>query len=161
MANSQRRLQTILGHLKGGDGAAILPNPAAAHAASSIEPSRSGRYRYTIDSTSAGVLSAERRDFYEKNGYVVIPGLVPQEKLDRYRERFRQICSREVNVPGLAIMRDVAIAKSEFRADERAVTKIQDFQVLTRLNKFGAIDLVLLRWGEWVWLVVAKINAKI
>ena len=133
MANSQRRLQTILGHLKGGDGDAILlPKPAAsAHiAASSIEPSRSGRYRYTIDSTCAGVLTTEQRDFYEKNGFVVIPGLVPQEKLDRYRERFRQICSREANIPGLAIMRDVAIAKSEFRADERAVTKIQDFQVI-------------------------------
>lgn len=134
MANSQRRLQTILGHLKGGDGdAVLLPKPASAHAAaSSIEPSRSGRYRYTIDSTCAGVLTTEQRDFYEKNGFVVIPGLVPQEKLDRYRERFRQICSREVNVPGLAIMRDVAIAKSEFRADERAVTKIQDFQVILK-----------------------------
>ena len=134
MANSQRRLQTILGHLKGSDSDAILPKPAAAHAASSIEPARSDRYRYTIDSTCAGVLNAEQRDFYEKNGYVVIPGLVPQEKLDRYRERFRQICSREVSVPGLAIMRDVAIAKSEFRADERAVTKIQDFQLIIHLD---------------------------
>ena len=134
--NSQRRLQTILGHLKGGDGEAVLPKPASAHAGSSIDPSGSGRYRYTIDSACAGVLNAEQRDFYEKNGYVVIPGLVSPEKLDRYRERFRQICSREVNVPGLAIMKDVAIAKSEFRADERAVTKIQDFQVLLiRLDK--------------------------
>ena len=133
MASSQRRLQTILGHLKGGDGDAVLPKPAAAHA-SLGDPSRTGRYRYTIDSTCDGVLSAEQRDFYEKNGYVVVPGLVSQEKLDRFRERFRQICSREVSVPGLMLMRDVAIAKSEFKGDERAVTKIQDFQVLICLE---------------------------
>ena len=29
----------------------------------------------------------------------------------------------------MTIMRDVAIAKSEFNPDERAITKIQDFQV--------------------------------
>lgn len=130
MANSQKRLQTILRHLQGGGGDAILPNPAAAPAASSIEPSSSGRYRYTIDSTCAGVLSDDQRDFYEKNGFVVIPGLVPQEKLDQYRERFRQICSREVSVPGLTIMRDVAIAKSGVGTNERTVNKIQDFQVI-------------------------------
>ena len=31
--------------------------------------------------------------------------------------------------PGLTIMKDVAIAKSEFVADERAITKVQNFQV--------------------------------
>ena len=31
-------------------------------------------------------------------------------------------------MPGLVVMRDVAIAKSEFVPGERAVTKIQDFQ---------------------------------
>ena len=32
-------------------------------------------------------------------------------------------------MPGLTIMKDVAIAKSEFDTNERAVTKIQNFQV--------------------------------
>ncbi len=35
-------------------------------------------------------------------------------------------------VPGLTVMRDVAIAKSEY--GERAVTKIQDFQVSTSMR---------------------------
>ena len=60
----------------------------------------------------------------------MVVGLVSREKLDRFRERFKEICRGEVNAPGLFIMRDVAIAKSEFRGDEKAVTKIQDFQVL-------------------------------
>ena len=29
----------------------------------------------------------------------------------------------------MTIMRDVVIAKTEFKADEKAITKIQDFQV--------------------------------
>ena len=32
-------------------------------------------------------------------------------------------------IPGLTIMKDVAIAKSEFNPDESAITKIQNFQV--------------------------------
>ncbi len=32
-------------------------------------------------------------------------------------------------------MRDVSIAKSEFEANERAITKVQDFQVLSTLHK--------------------------
>ena len=34
-----------------------------------------------------------------------------------------------LQVPGLTVMKDVAIAKSEFKPSERAITKIQDFQV--------------------------------
>ena len=32
----------------------------------------------------------------------------------------------------MTIMKDVAIAKSEFQSGERAVTKIQDFQVMLK-----------------------------
>ena len=45
-----------------------------------------------------------------------------------HREEFRKICTGEVKVDGLIIMRDVAIAKSEFVKDEKSVTKIQHFQ---------------------------------
>ena len=132
-SQSQRRLETLLRHLKGGNGDIVLPNPAASHASSTAPapsaPNTRQRYHYTIDSTCDGVLSAEQRLFYEKNGYVVIPGLISQDKLERFKERFRQICSGEVTAPGLIVMRDVAIAKSEFQAGERAITKIQDFQV--------------------------------
>lgn len=45
-----------------------------------------------------------------------------------YRDRFAQICRREVVVHGLTVMRDIAIKDSEFVPGEQAVTKIQDFQ---------------------------------
>ena len=45
-----------------------------------------------------------------------------------FRMEFERICRREVKIPGLVVMRDVAIVKSEFVPDQKAVTKIQDFQ---------------------------------
>ena len=128
MANPHKRLQTILGHLKGGEGAAVFPQPAGAALNQSAPSSR--QYVYTLSSTCAGVLTDEQRDFFEKNGYLVVPGLVSKDKLQVFKDRFQSICSRDVEVPGLSIMRDVAIAKSEFRPNEKAVTKIQDFQVV-------------------------------
>ncbi|XP_052679486.1 phytanoyl-CoA dioxygenase, peroxisomal-like [Crassostrea angulata] len=113
------RLRTILGHLN--SDAVISPSPASSGAVHSGLQS----FRYTLDNP---VLSYEQRKFYEDNGYIVIRNLVPKEKLDVYRERFEQICRREVEIPGLTIMRDVAIARSEFVPGEQAVTKLQEFQ---------------------------------
>lgn len=113
------RLKTIFGHLN--SDAVISPSPASSGAVHSGLQS----FQYTLDNP---VLSYEQRKFYEDNGYIVIRNLVPKEKLDVYRERFEQICRREVEVPGLTIMRDVAIARSEFVPGEQAVTKLQEFQ---------------------------------
>lgn len=113
------RLKTIFGHLN--SDAVISPSPASSGAVHSGVQS----FRYTLDNP---VLSYEQRKFYEDNGYIVIRNLVPKEKLDVYRERFEQICRREVEIPGLTIMRDVAIARSEFVPGEQAVTKLQEFQ---------------------------------
>ena len=82
-------------------------------------------YRYSQDT---GILSDEQRTFYEQNGYLVIKELVSASDLQVYKDRFQMICSSKVKPPGMVIMRDVAIAKSEYQGDERAVTKIQDFQ---------------------------------
>lgn len=113
------RLKTIFGHLN--SDAFISPSPASSGAVHSGLQS----FRYTLDNP---LLSYEQRKFYEDNGYIVIRNLVPKEKLDVYRERFEQICRREVEIPGLTIMRDVAIARSEFVPGEQAVTKLQEFQ---------------------------------
>ena len=42
--------------------------------------------KYTIES---GKLTAEQREFYEQNGFVVIGNLIDSEKLDKYRKRFQ------------------------------------------------------------------------
>jgi len=44
------------------------------------------------------------------------------------RDHFQKICQGEASAPLLVVMRDVAIAKSEFVPGEKAVTKIQSFQ---------------------------------
>ena len=44
------------------------------------------------------------------------------------RAAFERIFRREVQVPGLVVMRDMSIAKSEFIPDQKAIPKLQDFQ---------------------------------
>lgn len=44
------------------------------------------------------------------------------------RKEFEHICKRDVMIPGLVVMKDVSIAKSEFVQGQKAVTKLQDFQ---------------------------------
>lgn len=74
------------------------------------------------------VLSQEQVDFYNKNGYLVIRNLVPQELLNKYLERFNQICEGEVRVPGITVMKDVTHVKSNRPSGERTVNKLQNFE---------------------------------
>jgi len=74
------------------------------------------------------VLSQEQVDFYNKNGYLVIRNLVPQELLNEYLERFHQICDGEVRVPGITVMKDVTHVKSNRPSGERTVNKLQNFE---------------------------------
>ncbi|PIO16274.1 hypothetical protein AB205_0174120, partial [Aquarana catesbeiana] len=53
-----------------------------------------------------------------------------------YRAVFEKVCKKELTAPGLVVMRDVAIAKSEFVPDQKAVTKIQEFQEIPELFRY-------------------------
>lgn len=88
----QRRLETLLGHLK------AKPAGSYGTAGGQLGGFHPEVYRYTLDASSEGVLDREQRQSYEEKGFFVVKGLVPQHHLDTYRERFRQICSREVEV---------------------------------------------------------------
>ena len=44
------------------------------------------------------------------------------------RIRFERICRAEVPKGKMTVMRDVSIAKSEYVADQKAITKVQNFQ---------------------------------
>lgn len=59
-----------------------------------------------------------------------------------HSKAFEQICKREVKVPGLVVMRDVSIAKSEFVEGEKAVTKLQDFQEVPGLFQYCTLPQV-------------------
>uniref|UniRef100_A0AC34FMT8 Phytanoyl-CoA dioxygenase n=1 Tax=Panagrolaimus sp. ES5 TaxID=591445 RepID=A0AC34FMT8_9BILA len=63
------------------------------------------------------VLTAEQKQFYEKNGYILLKNVVPQYELDRFRHRFQEICEGKGVRPEYTIMKDISIAKSEFKAD--------------------------------------------
>ncbi|KAL4659334.1 phytanoyl-CoA dioxygenase, peroxisomal [Arapaima gigas] len=98
---------------------------ASCTSAQSVTPCFTVPLRYTLDND---LLLPEQRHFYEENGFLLIRDLVSAEDIDRFRAEFERICRREVQVPGLVVMRDVAIAKSEFVPDQKAITKVQDFQ---------------------------------
>ena len=74
-----RRLETLLSHLR----------------SSPVTTSCGSGLRYTVDQ---GILTAEQRLAYEKDGFLVVRGLVGQEQLDTYRERFKDICSSKIKV---------------------------------------------------------------
>ncbi|KAM7428027.1 hypothetical protein ABFA07_020926 [Porites harrisoni] len=74
------------------------------------------------------LLTQEQVDFYNTNGYLVVRSLVPQELLNKYCDRFRQICNGVVKVPGITVMRDVTYAKANCSRGERTVNKLQNFE---------------------------------
>lgn len=55
------------------------------------------------------------------------------------RKEFERVCRREVKIPGMVVMRDVAIAKSEFVPDQKAVSKLQDFQEDPELFRYCSL----------------------
>lgn len=59
-----------------------------------------------------------------------------------FRKEFERLCRQEVKIPGLVMMRDVAILKSEFVADQKAVSKIQDFQEDPELFRYCTLPQV-------------------
>ncbi|XP_074980642.1 phytanoyl-CoA dioxygenase, peroxisomal isoform X2 [Caretta caretta] len=137
-AASAARLGTILRHLCPRTGAAALTAfPTSAQIASVKHPVE---FHYTLDNN---ILTPEQRHFYDENGYLLIKNLVSGEDIERFRNQFAKICKKEVQVPGLIIMRDVAIAKSEFVLDQKAVTKVQDFQEDEELFRYCTMPQIL------------------
>ena len=113
--NAQIRLSIIKSHL------------------SQSNSNKSKSYLYTVQN---GILTDEQRDFYEKNGFLLIKNLISAEKLEEYKSRFQAICAQKLQIPGMTVMKDVAIAKSEFLEGEKAITKIQDFCYDDELFKY-------------------------
>lgn len=72
-------------------------------------------------------ISSDLIESYRNNGFFVVRNLVSEDKLEKYKQRFQRICSEKIKVPAMTVMKDVAIAKSEFIEGEKAITKIQDF----------------------------------
>ena len=52
------------------------------------------KFRYTINSN--GILNDRQRQFYEENGFLVIPNLVEHELIDECQQRFLDIVDEKV-----------------------------------------------------------------
>ncbi|XP_074050207.1 phytanoyl-CoA dioxygenase, peroxisomal [Macrotis lagotis] len=120
------RLRILFGHLQA-RAAPAAPAIAAYPTSSVIVPSsfHPQKFQFTVDNN---VLTLEQRQFYEDNGFLIIKNLVSDADIQHYRDQFEKICRKEVNVPGLHIMKDVTMAKSDVSPSEKIITKIQNFQ---------------------------------
>ncbi|KAM9771474.1 phytanoyl-CoA dioxygenase, peroxisomal [Syngnathus typhle] len=134
MSRAAERLKLMMGHLDRTP--AVVATPTSAQ---STAP-HPHNLRYTLDND---LLRPEERLFYEQNGFFVVRNLVADEDIDLFRKEFERICQRKVNVPGLVVMRDVAISKSEFVPDQKAVTKLQDFQEDPELFRYCTLPQIL------------------
>ncbi|KAL5232792.1 hypothetical protein ACI65C_000202 [Semiaphis heraclei] len=75
-------------------------------------------YRYDTDisdhkySVSDSTLTRQQRDFYEINGYLVIPKLVPDYLLDRCCNQFIDLCHGRIQRNGITMMKDISRMKA-------------------------------------------------
>ncbi|CAF0907420.1 unnamed protein product [Brachionus calyciflorus] len=77
--------------------------------------------------SNKSILTSDQISEYEKNGFLVIKNLISDENIEKFKRRFQKICSEKIRIPGMTVMKDVSIAKSEFVEGEKAITKVQDF----------------------------------
>jgi len=104
---------------------AATPSPLQSTLISSPVASKSFQYTFGTN----GVLSDAQREFYDKNGFVVIKHLYNADELEKYRSRFVSICNGDIERPFLmTVMRDIMIAKKKGVKGEEFITKIQDMQ---------------------------------
>ena len=86
-----------------------------------------GKYfQYTLTDNN-GLLTRDQRQFYEKNGFLVIPNLVPHEMIDECRQRFMDIINGVVDSGQILKMKDVSLKDRTGLPNERIFNKIQDF----------------------------------
>jgi phytanoyl-CoA hydroxylase len=88
----------------------------------------------------------EMLDAYWKDGFVVAPGLLPQEDLDRWNDRLLDIVEGRVEPSkGMLVMRDVMVAKGAVKPGTKleAIAKIQDYENDPVLDSYTTHDRVL------------------
>lgn len=111
------------------------------------------KFVYTRDSPR---LTFEQRCFYEKNGFIVFPRLVPLDLLEKCSKRFDDIASGAADKGVMTVMRDVS--------DRKAVNKIQDInhdEVLREYIEYNPmLDVVEAVTGPNIMAVHSMLIAK-
>ena len=85
--------------------APVVYNPVR----TSKNKSSKSSFKYTLDASSAGILSQRQREFYEENGFLVIPNLVSEEQIDECRQRFLDIIDGKVDSGSILKMKDLSL----------------------------------------------------
>lgn len=81
----------------------------------------------TPEKTSArGRLTDAQRDFYEENGFIVIPRLIPEELLDKCQQRFLDIIDGKIERKRMTKMKDISLRGQKGISNERIYNKVQD-----------------------------------
>ena len=81
--------------------------------------------RYTLTDNN-GLLSRSQREFYEKNGFLVIPNLIPPNLIDECRDRFMNIINGEVDSGQILKMKDVSLQDGTGLPNERISNDVYD-----------------------------------
>jgi len=79
-------------------------------------------YKYTVSDLA---MTKVQRDFYETNGYLVVPKLVPDYLIDRCCKRFKDLCDGTVPRNGITLMKEVSRMKGSYQG-ENLYCKAQD-----------------------------------
>lgn len=73
-------------------------------------------------------LTKEQARLYDEQGFVLVKGLLPEEKVDLYNKRFADIANGIVpKKPLMILMKDITIAKTNLNG-AAYITKLQEFE---------------------------------
>lgn len=111
-----------------------VPGTSSIHYDPVKKEGTNGAFEFTLDD-SKGKLNRSQREFYEANGFLVIPNLVSEEIIDEAKERFLDIVNGNVDAGAILKMKDLSLKDKKGLPNERIYNKIQDFvwdEVLSR-----------------------------
>ena len=80
------------------------------------------QFQFTLDDAK-GMLNNSQREFYEKNGFIVIPNLVPHELIDDCKQRFLDIVDGVVDAGAILKMKDLSLKDKKGLPNERVYNK--------------------------------------
>ncbi|KAK7070992.1 hypothetical protein SK128_027387 [Halocaridina rubra] len=120
---AQERMKVIFGHLGPRDRNAFTASPVASVGVN-VESGAASEFQYTLNDPR---LTHAQRAFYEENGFLVIPNLVPHDLIDIWKARFLDLVEGRAEVGGMTVMKDISLRGVKGVSGELLVNKIQDF----------------------------------
>lgn len=86
---------------------------------------------YPFKDDAVNQLTDEQKASFNRDGFLVVKGLLSKDKIEKYTQRLIDIASKKVAAPkNMLVMKDVMIAKGQVKTDDRVemIQKIQDIQ---------------------------------